>query len=249
MLDLGEAGAARRARRASTSWAARPTSRSTSWASTANVRDEFSRVVYGARVSLQVGFVTVGFAIVIGIGHRRRRRLPRRAHRQRPDAHHGRPPGVPGPAPGHRHRDGPRAGPDQRPCSRSRIVAIPIYARVMRASVLSVRETDYVTASRALGESRRASCCRRVLPNALTPLIVQGTLGIGGADPRGRGALVHRPRRPAADGRVGLDDRPRAQPVLLRAAPDLLPGHRDHPHASSASTCSATACATRSTRG
>ena len=44
-------------------------------------------------------------------------------------------------------------GPDQRACSPSRIVSIPIYARVMRASVLSVRETDFVTASRALGES------------------------------------------------------------------------------------------------
>ena len=33
------------------------------------------------------------------------------------------------------------------------IVAIPIYARIMRASVLSVRESDFVTASRALGES------------------------------------------------------------------------------------------------
>ena len=61
------------------------------------------------------------------------------------------------------------------------IVSIPIYARVMRASVLSVRETDFVTASRALGESSTGILSRRILPNALTPLIVQGTLGIGGA--------------------------------------------------------------------
>ncbi len=61
------------------------------------------------------------------------------------------------------------------------IVSIPIYARVMRASVLSVRETDFVTASRALGENSRGILSRRILPNALTPLIVQGTLGIGGA--------------------------------------------------------------------
>jgi ABC-type dipeptide/oligopeptide/nickel transport system permease subunit len=61
------------------------------------------------------------------------------------------------------------------------IVSIPIYARVMRASVLSVRETDFVTASRALGESSSGILTRRILPNALTPLIVQGTLGIGGA--------------------------------------------------------------------
>jgi peptide/nickel transport system permease protein len=61
------------------------------------------------------------------------------------------------------------------------IVSIPVYARVMRASVLSVRETDFVTASRALGESPTGLLLRRILPNALTPLIVQATLGIGGA--------------------------------------------------------------------
>ena len=38
------------------------------------------------------------------------------------------------------------------------LVAIPIYARIMRASVLSVREQDFVTAARALGESPTASC-------------------------------------------------------------------------------------------
>jgi peptide/nickel transport system permease protein len=61
------------------------------------------------------------------------------------------------------------------------IVSIPIYARVMRASVLSIRETDFVTASRALGETSLGTLARRILPNALTPLIVAGTLGIGGA--------------------------------------------------------------------
>jgi ABC-type dipeptide/oligopeptide/nickel transport system permease subunit len=61
------------------------------------------------------------------------------------------------------------------------IVAIPVYARVMRASVLSVRERDFVTASRALGESGRGILFRRIFPNAMTPLIVAGTLGIAGA--------------------------------------------------------------------
>jgi ABC-type dipeptide/oligopeptide/nickel transport system permease subunit len=59
------------------------------------------------------------------------------------------------------------------------IVAIPIYARVMRAAVLGVRDLDYVTASRALGESSFGLLVRRIVPNSLTPLIVQGTLGIG----------------------------------------------------------------------
>jgi ABC-type dipeptide/oligopeptide/nickel transport system permease subunit len=61
------------------------------------------------------------------------------------------------------------------------IVSIPVYARVVRASVLSAREADYVTASRALGESNVGILTRRILPNSLTPLVVQGTLGIGGA--------------------------------------------------------------------
>jgi ABC-type dipeptide/oligopeptide/nickel transport system permease subunit len=61
------------------------------------------------------------------------------------------------------------------------IVAIPIYARIARSSVLSLRESDFVTASRALGESGPGILLRRILPNSLTPLVVQGTLGIGGA--------------------------------------------------------------------
>jgi ABC-type dipeptide/oligopeptide/nickel transport system permease subunit len=61
------------------------------------------------------------------------------------------------------------------------IVSIPIYARVVRAGVLSVKELDYVSASRALGASNLRLLFTRVLPNAMTPLIVQGTLGIASA--------------------------------------------------------------------
>jgi ABC-type dipeptide/oligopeptide/nickel transport system permease subunit len=61
------------------------------------------------------------------------------------------------------------------------IVAIPVYARVARASVLSSKENDYVTASRALGESTYGVLVRRIMPNSITPLVVTGTLGIGGA--------------------------------------------------------------------
>jgi peptide/nickel transport system permease protein len=59
------------------------------------------------------------------------------------------------------------------------IVSIPVYARVTRSSVLSVREQDYVTAARALGDSSAGILVRRVMPNSITPLIVQATLGIG----------------------------------------------------------------------
>lgn len=145
-----------------------------------NLRDEFSRVVYGARVSLIVGLLVVGFAIVLGtaIG------------------------AIAGFAGGildnvlMRIMDVMLSFPSLilaiaivtvlgsgllQGMIAIGIVSIPIYARVMRASVLSVRETDFVTASRALGESSTGILARRILPNAMTPLIVQGTLGIGGA--------------------------------------------------------------------
>jgi len=61
------------------------------------------------------------------------------------------------------------------------IVNIPIYARVVRASVLSIKEQDFVEASRALGAQPLRILFVRILPNALSPLIVQGTLGIAGA--------------------------------------------------------------------
>lgn len=145
-----------------------------------NFFDVFSRVVHGARISLFIGFVTVGFAIVLGslIG------------------------AVAGYAGGWvdnllmRLMDVVLSFPAlilaiaivtvigsgiiQAQLAIG-IVAIPIYARVMRASVLTIKERDFVTASRALGESNRGILVRRILPNALTPLIVQGTLGIGGA--------------------------------------------------------------------
>jgi peptide/nickel transport system permease protein len=61
------------------------------------------------------------------------------------------------------------------------IVSIPIYARIVRSSVISAKENDYVTASRALGESSYGILTRRIMPNAITPIVVQGTLGIGTA--------------------------------------------------------------------
>jgi ABC-type dipeptide/oligopeptide/nickel transport system permease subunit len=61
------------------------------------------------------------------------------------------------------------------------IVSIPAYARVMRAQVLSVKETDFVSASLSLGASPRQILTRRIVPNALTPLVVLATLGVATA--------------------------------------------------------------------
>jgi ABC-type dipeptide/oligopeptide/nickel transport system permease subunit len=57
-------------------------------------------------------------------------------------------------------------------------VSIPVYARIVRGSVLRVKEEEYVSASQALGASRSGTLTSHILPNAITPVMVQGTLGI-----------------------------------------------------------------------
>lgn len=58
------------------------------------------------------------------------------------------------------------------------IVSIPQYARIVRSSVLSVREKDYIMAARASGISSLRIMFTHVLPNVLAPLIIVATLGI-----------------------------------------------------------------------
>jgi len=145
-----------------------------------NVRDEFSRVIFGTRVSLFIGFTTVGFAIVVGT--------------------------LLGAIGGYvggwldnvimRVMDVLLAFPSlllaiaivtvlgrglQNALLAIAIVSIPRYARVIRGSVMSIKEQPYVSASRALGGSHFHVLFKRILPNAIPPLIVQGTLGIASA--------------------------------------------------------------------
>ncbi|MCZ2127681.1 MAG: ABC transporter permease [Anaerolineales bacterium] len=145
-----------------------------------NIRDQFSRLLYGARLSLIVGISTVTFAIIIGT--------------------------ILGAIAGYvggrvdniimRVMDVLLAFPSLllaiaivsvlgpgliNALIAIGIVSIPAYARVMRASVLSVREMEFVLATRALGGNDWQILFQRILPNALTPLIVQGTLGIASA--------------------------------------------------------------------
>jgi peptide/nickel transport system permease protein len=145
-----------------------------------NVRDQFSRVIYGSRISLFIGITTVSFAIIVGtfLGS------------------------IAGYMSGWidnvimRFMDVLLAFPSlllaiaivsvlgrgiENALLAIAIVTIPVYARVVRASVLSVKEREFVDASRALGADHFGILFLRILPNALPPLIVQGTLGIATA--------------------------------------------------------------------
>ena len=61
------------------------------------------------------------------------------------------------------------------------IVGIPTYARVVRASVLSEKEKEYVIASRINGSSNMRLMFKVILPNAASPIIVQSTMGFASA--------------------------------------------------------------------
>jgi ABC-type dipeptide/oligopeptide/nickel transport system permease subunit len=61
------------------------------------------------------------------------------------------------------------------------IVAWPSYARVVRSLVLSVGDSEYVWATRLLGSSSRRALVREVLPNVVGPVLVLATLDVGNA--------------------------------------------------------------------
>ena len=61
------------------------------------------------------------------------------------------------------------------------ILNVPIFARLLRASLLSLREADYVIAARSVGVAGPTLLMRHMLPNAVSPLIVQGTLALATA--------------------------------------------------------------------
>ena len=59
------------------------------------------------------------------------------------------------------------------------VVTIPVFCRITRASVLTVREREYVTAARAQGASHGRLLFLYILPNCLEPLLVQASLSMG----------------------------------------------------------------------
>ena len=79
------------------------------------------------------------------------------------------------------------------------VVNIPVFARLLRGAVLAQRENDFVLAARAVGVPRRTILGSHILPNSISPLIVQGTLALATAiiDVAGLGYLGLGPQDPA----------------------------------------------------
>lgn len=143
-------------------------------------RDIFSRVLYGGRMSLPVGFVAVGITAVVGVAFG----LIAGYYGGRIDS------AI------MRWADLMLAFPGILLAMALvailgtslfnlmlavGIAAIPEYTRVVRGTVLSAREAEYVTAARVSGAYDRTIVLRHILPNVLPPVIVLATLGIAGA--------------------------------------------------------------------
>jgi peptide/nickel transport system permease protein len=78
------------------------------------------------------------------------------------------------------------------------VTNVPIFARLLRGSILAQRENDFVLAARSVGVPRRAILASHILPNAISPVIVQGTLALATAiiDVAGLGFLGLGPQDP-----------------------------------------------------
>ena len=143
-------------------------------------RDILSRLIYGARVSLQVGFIAVGIALITG--------------------------GMLGAISGYysgwldngimRVMDVLLSIPQTLlaiaivaalgPSLMNLMIAVgisavPTYARIVRGSVLSIRSMEFIEAARAVGSSDLRIILKHILPNSMAPIIVQSTLGVASA--------------------------------------------------------------------
>jgi peptide/nickel transport system permease protein len=161
-------------------------------------RDEFSRIVYGARYSLLIGIVSVTIGLSIGLvlgatagylGGRVDTVIMRCMD-------------VMLAIPGLLFAIGIVAALQPglwQVMLAVGIVNIPIFARLLRGSVLAQKENDFVLAARSVGVRRRIILFSHVLPNAVSPLIVQSTLAMATAiiDVAGLGFLGLGPQDPS----------------------------------------------------
>ena len=143
-------------------------------------RDVYSRVVHGTSISLLVGFISVGIAATTGtaVG------LVAGYYGGRTDGTLMRLIDVMLAFPGILLALAIVSvlGPNLRNLMIAvGISNIPYYARLVRGSVLVAKEQLYVEAARVIGVPIRTILVRHILPNVVAPVIVAGTLGMGGA--------------------------------------------------------------------
>ncbi|HEY3336671.1 MAG TPA: ABC transporter permease [Candidatus Limnocylindrales bacterium] len=161
-------------------------------------RDQYTRILYGAQISLVVGVGAVVMALIMGV------LLGALAGGLggKVDAVLMRSTDVLLSIPGILLAIGIIAWLDRGLWQITLAVAVtyaPIFARILRGSLLALRESDYVIAARSVGAGGGRLLTRHMMPNALTPLIVQATLvlatavidiaglgflGLGPPDPR-----------------------------------------------------------------
>jgi peptide/nickel transport system permease protein len=161
-------------------------------------RDELSRLIYGARYSLLIGVVAVTVGLTLGMllgsmaGYFRRLDSPVMRLMDIMLA-----------IPGFLMAIGIVAlfggGGLLQVMLAIGIVNVPIFARLMRGSILGQRETDYVLAARAIGVPSRQILGSHIMPNAISPVIVAGTLALATSiiDAAGLGFLGLGPQDPA----------------------------------------------------
>jgi peptide/nickel transport system permease protein len=161
-------------------------------------RDEFSRVVYGARYSLLIGIVSVTVGFVLGsilgavagfMGGKTDSVIMRITD-------------IWLTIPGFLMAIGIVAmlGPGLFQIMIAiGIINVPIFARLLRGAVLAQRENDFVLAARAVGVPRKSILASHILPNAISPVIVAGTLALATAiiDAAGLGFLGLGPQDPS----------------------------------------------------
>jgi peptide/nickel transport system permease protein len=161
-------------------------------------RDQFSRVVYGARYSLLIGVVSVAVGLSVGmilgaiagyVGGVVDSVIMRLMDIML---------SIPGLllAIGIVAVLGPGIGQIMVAVG---VTQIPIFARLLRGSILAQKENDFVLAARAVGVPRRTILASHILPNAVSPVIVQGTLALATAiiDVAGLGFLGLGPQDPS----------------------------------------------------